>query len=112
MMWAAGLTVMASLLEPGEDGASGETGVTVDVEDTSEDCLLVEEASLPVVISGLLTAAKLCEVNEALRLDESFGLNVVTASVISEVSLSPLLRPLILIFLIDLITGESLPDLL
>ena len=52
MMWAAGLTVMGASLEAG----SGEAVVT-DVEDdsvASEVCLLVDKASLLVVISGFL----------------------------------------------------------
>ena len=110
MMWAAGLTVI---------GASLEAAVT-DMEDdsvASEVCLLVDKASLLVVISGFLND-DVCEVSEALRLDASLGLSVETASEISgvnaslistELSSTPLFRFLILIFLIDLNTGESLP---
>ena len=110
MMWAAGLTVI---------GASLEAAVT-DMEDdsvASDVCLLVDKASLLVVISGFLND-DVCEVSEALRLDASLGLSVETAFEISGVSASlistelsstSLFRFLILIFMIDLKTGESLP---
>ena len=118
MMWAAGLTVMGASLEAGPE----EADVTIDeVEEDSVSvsvvCLLVDDASLLVVISGFLND-EVCEVSEALRLDESLGLSVETASEIPSVevsamstvlSSSPLFRFLILIFLIDLKTGESLP---
>ena len=118
MMWAAGLTVMGASLEAGPE----EADVTIDeVEEDSVSgsvvCLLVDDASLLVVISGFLND-DVCEVSEALRLDDSLGLSVETASEIPSVevsamstvlSSSPLFRFLILIFLIDLKTGESLP---
>ena len=104
-------------------GASLETEVTGEAEDkeddsvASVDCALADDASRLAVSSGFLND-EVCEDSEALRLDASLGLRVETASEISCVksvdistvrSSSPLFRPLILIFLIDLITGESLP---
>lgn len=117
MMWAAGLTVMMASLEAGPGEAEVTRGeVEADSVSVSVVCRLVDNASLLVVTSGFLKD-DLCEDSEALRLDESLGLSVVTASAMPCVeastvltsSLSPLFRFLILIFLIDLMTGESLP---
>ena len=118
MMWAAGLTVMGASLEAGpEEAEVTADNVEEDSVSVSVVCLLVDDASLLVVTSGFLND-DVCEVSEALRLDESLGLSVETASdipggeisVISTVlSSSPLFLFLILIFLIDLKTGESLP---
>merc|ERR550534_2960598 len=118
MMWAAGLTVMGASLEAGPEEADFTTDdVEEDSVSVSVVCLLVDDASLLVVTSGFLND-EVCEDSEALRLDESLGLSVETASdipgvetsVISTVlSSSPLCRFLILIFLMDLKTGESLP---
>ena len=116
MMWAAGLTVIGAALEAGPGEAEVTRGeVEADSVSVSVVCLLVDNAALLVVTSGFLKD-DLCEDSEALRLDESFGLSVVTASAMSCVddstvlisSLTPLFRFLILIFLIDLMTGESL----
>jgi len=118
MMWAAGLTVMGASLEAGlEEAEVTNDDVEEDSVSVSVLCLLVDDASLLVVTSGFLND-DVCEVSEALRLDESLGLSVETASeipgvevsVISTVLSSSLLfRFRILIFLIDLKTGESLP---
>ena len=106
MIWAAGLTVIGASLD------TGEAAVTDVEEDSvaSDVCLLVDEASLFVVISGFLKD-DVCEVSEALRLDASLGLSVETAAEISgmsaslistELSSMTLFRFLSLIFLIDL----------
>ena len=116
-MWAAGLTVIGASLEAGPVEADVTRGeLEADSVSVSVVCFLVDNASLLVVSSGFLKD-DLCEDSEALRLDESLGFSVVTASemccgeasTVLSSSPSPLFRFLILIFLIDLMTGESLP---
>ena len=116
MMWAAGLTVIGASVEAGPGEADVTRGeVEADSVSVSVVWRLVDNATLLVVSSGFLKD-DLCEDSEALRLDESLGLSVVTASEMFCVEAStglssspcPLFRFLILIFLIDLMTGESL----